>query len=439
MCFIYSKIPEMDTPTGQRVYSFLKKIWPYCRSITGEGLRKTLQAIQNEIPELSILEIPSGSQALDWIVPDEWTIREAWVKNPSGQKVIDFADNNLHILGYSDAFYGWVSKEDLLAHLYTLETQPDVIPYVTSYYKRRWGFCLAHEDLALLNENSYEVYIDADLKPGSLSIGELFLPGDSREEILFSTYSCHPSLANDQLSGVGLAMYLAKWLNELPARKYTYRFLFLPEIIGSAAYLHRYKNEIQTYNLAAFNITCVGDERCWSFLPSRKGNSLSDKAVLNLLGFYTDHFIAYSWNDRGSDESMFCAPGIDIPMVSMMRSKYGTFPEYHTSADTLSNTVSAEGLEQSFQMYVKLIQALEYNYYPKTAVAGEPQLGRRGLYPDLSMKGSTNSVKNLLNILSYCDGEHDIFDISNKAKVPVLDVIGYLELFKKNKLIQFFE
>jgi aminopeptidase-like protein len=197
-------------------------------------------------------------------------------------------------------------------------------------------------------------------------------------------------------------------------------------------------DELKYHTLAAFNLTCVGDERSWSYLPSRNGNSLSDKAVLNLLNFYTSDFECYTWNDRGSDESMFSAPGIDIPMVSLMRSKYGTFPEYHTSADTLGNTVTEEGLEQSFQIYKKLIQALEYNFYPKTAVKGEPQLGRRGLYPDLSIKGSTSSVKDLLNILSYCDGEHDIFDISNKAKVPVMEVIRYLELFKENELVQFF-
>jgi len=425
--------------TGYHIFQFLNRLWPYCRSITGNGLRKSLIEIKSEIRDLSIIEIPTGTKVLDWVVPDEWNIADAWVKDEKGHKIIDFLTNNLHILGYSEPFSGWVSKDELCAHLYSLPDQPSLIPYVTSYYKRRWGFSVSQDCLNKIEGENFQVFIDSKLLPGSLSIGELVLKGSTDKEILFSTYCCHPSMANDQLSGIGIAVYLSKWLLAQPKRKFTYRFVFLPEIIGSAAYLELRMDDLKYHNHAAFNLTCVGDERSWSYLPSRKGNSLSDKAVLNLLNFYTSDFECYTWNDRGSDESMFSAPGIDIPMVSLMRSKYGTFPEYHTSADTLGNTVTAQGLEQSFEMYKKLIQALEYNFCPKTGVKGEPQLGRRGLYPDLSIKGSTSSVKDLLNTLSYCDGEHDIFDISNKAKVPVMEVIRYLELFKENELIQFFE
>jgi aminopeptidase-like protein len=420
---------------GEEIFHFLERLWPYCRSITGEGLRMTLHDIRDLLPGLNVLEVPSGSQALDWVVPDEWNIRDAWIKDSKGRKVVDFTSNNIHILGYSEPYHGWVDRDKLLDRIYTLENQPGSIPYVTSYYKRRWGFCMAHDSLGGLTDDRYEVMIDSTLAPGSLSIGEYILPGKTSEEVLFSTYCCHPSLANDQLSGIGLSVFLALWLSSLPSRRFSYRFVFLPEIIGSAAYLERHQEHLKKHTVAAFNLTCVGDDRCWSYLPSRKGDTLSDKAVLNLLRFHTKGFSTYSWNQRGSDESMFCAPGIDLPMTSLMRSKYGTFPEYHTSADRLGVTVTAKGLQESFEMYNRLVIALERNGRPAVKVLGEPQLGKRGLYPDLSIKGSTDSVKDLLNVLSYCDSENDLFDISDMAGVPVDKVIGYLDKFLEHGLI----
>lgn len=280
------------------------------------------------------------------------------------------------------------------------------------------------------------MYIDSKLFEGSLSIGELYLPGEGKEEILFSTYCCHPSMANDQLSGVALNVFLADWIKQLPHRKYSYRFIFIPEIIGSAAYIHQHLDSLKNNVKAAFNLTCVGDDRVWSYIPSRHGQTLADKVVLNLLHYNVGDFNSYTWNDRASDESMFCAPGIDIPMVSMIRSKYGTFPEYHTSADVVGVTVTEKGMQTSFELYQKLITLLENNEYPIAQVLGEAQLGKRGLYPDLSIKGSTNHVKDMLNVLSYCDGAHDIFDISNKANVAPLEVIKYLRVFKEHDLVK---
>ena len=415
---------------------FINSIWSYCRSITGNGLRATLRAIQQIHPDLKILEVPSGSKVLDWEVPLEWNIKEAWVKDETGQKIIDFDQNNLHILNYSEPFKGRITQSELFEHLYFLEEQPDVIPYVTSYYKRRWGFCVSKNHRENIKGETFEVYIDATLHEGSLSIGELYLAGESEEEILFSTYCCHPSMANDQLSGVALSVFLADWIKQRPHRKYSYRFIFIPEIIGSAAYVHHNLDSLKNNVKAAFNLTCVGDERAWSYIPSRNSNTFADKVVLNLLHHYVGDFNSYTWNDRASDESMFCAPGIDIPMVSMIRSKYGTFPEYHTSADVVGVTVTEKGMQKSFELYQKLITMLENNEYPTAKVLGEPQLGKRGLYPDLSMKGSTNHVKDMLNVLSYCDGAHDVFDISNKAQVAPLEVIRYLGVFKEHDLVK---
>ncbi len=415
--------------------NFIDSIWFYCRSITGDGLRNTLKDIQKIHRDLNIIEVPTGTKVLDWVVPQEWNIRDAWVKNEKGEKIIDFKVNNLHILNYSEPFYGEISKSELLAHLYTLEDQPDVIPYVTSYYKRRWGFCISEIEKKNIIGESFEVFIDSTISDGGLSIGELYLPGKKEKEILFSTYCCHPSMANDQLSGVALNVFLADWIKQIPNRKYSYRIIFIPEIIGSAAYLQMNLEYLKKNVLAAFNVTCVGDDRTWSYVPSRVGSTFSDKVALNVLHHYAKEHKIYTWNDRGSDESMFCAPGIDIPMVSILRSKYGTFPEYHTSDDVLGKTVTEKGMQESFELYQKLLLCLEYNAFPLTQVLGEPQLGKRGLYPDLSIKGSTNSVKDMLNILSYCDGNHDVFDISNRTNVPPLEIINYLTLFKEHGLI----
>jgi aminopeptidase-like protein len=421
--------------SGVEIFAFLSKIWPYCRSITGNGLRKTLYDIRNEIKNLEIIEVPSGTKVLDWTIPPEWNVNSAWVRTLSGKKVIDFEDNNLHLLGYSIPYKGIVSRNELLEHLYTLPEQPDWIPYVTSYYKERWGFCISHKDLDLLVDDYYEVMIDSELKPGSLTYGEVKIPGESSEEILCSTYCCHPSMANDQLSGIGLSVALAKYLQHRKHNRYTYKFIFIPEIIGSAAYLQKELPDIKYRVKAAFNLTCCGDNRSWSYLPTRFGNTYADKVALNALTFSGQPFRSYSWNNRGSDESMFCAPGLDIPMVSIMRTKYGEFAEYHTSGDQLGITVTEDGLETTFQFYKKLFEAIEHDCKPLVSVLGEPQLGPRGLYPDLSIKGSTNIVKDMLNVLSYCDGNNDLFDISNLAQVPTDRVINILAILKSNGLI----
>ncbi|MCU0322709.1 MAG: DUF4910 domain-containing protein [Chitinophagaceae bacterium] len=421
--------------SGEEIFKFLGKLWPYCRSITGNGVRQTLFDIRDEVNQLEIMEVPSGTKVLDWTIPPEWNVKAAYIRTISGKKIIDFENNNLHLLGYSIPYKGIVSRDELIKHIYTLPGQPELIPYVTSYYKQRWGFCISHNDLGLFTEDQYEVFIDSELKDGSLTYGELKVPGESSQEILFSTYCCHPSMANDQLSGIGISVALAKYLLGRKQNKFTYKFIFIPEIIGSAAYLQNELPDIKNRVRAAFNLTCCGDNRTWSYLPTRSGNTYSDKVALNVLSFLEHPFKSYSWNNRGSDESMFCAPGIDIPMVSIMRTKYGEFEEYHTSADRLGITVTEDGLESTFCLYKNLVEAIEHDCKPVSLVLGEPQLGPRGLYPDLSIKGSTMPVKDMLNVLSYCDGQNNLFDISNLAEVPTGKVIDILTVLKSHGII----
>lgn len=412
---------------GHAIHAFARSLWALPRSISGDGLRATLRAIQQINPSLKLIEVASGTTALDWIVPDEWRIGEAWIEGPDGQRIVDVRDSTLHVVGYSTAVDQTLSLQALQENLHSLPEQPDAIPYVTSYYKRRWGFCLSQRQRDNLSEGSYRVHIDAQHFAGSISLGEILIPGDSTEEILLSTYCCHPAMANNELSGPCLLAYLAQWISALPRRRYSYRIVFVPEMIGSIAYLSRKLEALRSNVVAGFNLSCVGDERTWSYLPSRSGDTLADRVALHALRHLTPRFDRYSWLDRGSDESNYCAPGIDLPVASVMRSKYGTYPEYHTSLDTLDDVVTATGLGQSFAMYRQMVGILEQNCYPRALVLGEPQLGRRGLYPSLSGKATPKAVRTMLDLISYADGQHSLLDIADQCDVPVWDLLPILD------------
>lgn len=362
--------------------------------------------------------MPSGKQVLDWVVPEEWEIREAWIVGPDGERIVDFADNNLHVVGYSEAVDREMSLEELQPHLHSLPDQPEAIPYVTSYYNRTWGFCLSDDQRRALKQGRYRAYVDARHFEGSITLGELMIPGASDQEVLLSTYCCHPSMGNNELSGPCLTTYLARWIQS-GEREYTYRILFVPEMIGSIAYLHHHMEEMKANTIAGFNVTCVGDDRAWSYLPSRQGDTLADQVASHVLAHYADNFTEYTWFDRASDESNYCAPGIDLPVASVMRSKYGEYPEYHTSLDDLEHVVTARGLEESFAVHCRMIEAIEANFYPIARVLGEPQLGRRGLYPSLSMKGATKSVRPMLDLLALADGRHSLLDIAVLSGRPI--------------------
>jgi len=404
---------------GHDMMALIERLWPIYRTLAGPGIRETLRILGEPLGGLATSHAATGTRVLDWIVPDEWHLRNAFIEAPDGRRLCDTARNNLHVVGYSTAIDATMTLDELQSHLYSLPDQPDAIPYVTSYYERKWGFCITHRERAGLTDGIYRVRIDASHVPGAVDYGQLVLPGRSQREVLFSTYCCHPAMANNELSGPVLAVALAQWLSQRSERKMTYRFVFGPEMIGAAAVLEAQREQLQSRVEAAFNLTCVGDERAWSFLPTRSGDTYADRLAQHVLRHSVGNYRTYSWHDRGSDESMYCAPGVDIPMVSIMRSKYGEYPEYHTSLDTPGRVVTARGLSESFAVYRTLIDMLETDCTPFNLVLGEPQLGRRGLYPQTSMKGSTASVRDMLDLISYADGNTKLLDIADRCGKPM--------------------
>lgn len=430
-----SKIRDFHlADVGGFCHELARQLFPICRSLTGPGVRETLAHLKVLLPDLTVHEVASGTPAFDWVVPDEWTIRDAYIADESGARIVDFRSHNLHIVGYSEPVDIWVDLEELDKHLYSLPDQPTAIPYVTSYYSRRWGFCLPHEQRVSLKPGKYHVVVDADLKPGVLNYGELIIPGETKEEIFISTYVCHPSMANNELSGPVVATALALWASSLERKKYTYRFVFIPETIGSIVYLSRNISHLKSHVIAGFNISCIGDDRAYSYLPSRNGNTLSDKAALHVLKHISPDFARYTWLDRGSDERQYCAPGVDLPMATITRSKYGAYPEYHTSLDDLT-LVTPTGLAGGFEALKKAIEAVEHNAKFKVAVFGEPQLGRRGLYPTVSARGSADAVRGMMNLISYCDGERSLLEIADIIGVPIWDVVKLAKPLIENGLL----
>jgi aminopeptidase-like protein len=398
---------------GTVMYEWMKDLWPINRSLTGEGVRETLKYLKQLNPELQIKNYQSGEKVFDWEIPDEWNVTEAWVKDPGGNKIIDFSWNNLHLVGYSMPIKQSMRLSDLKNYLHTLPHQPNAIPYVTSYYKRTWGFCLEHKKLEELKDGTYEVYIDSCHKKGVLNFGEVYIAGESQQEILFSTYICHPSMANNELSGPVLASAIILYLKNLKKRKYSYRILLMPETIGSISYISKNFNELRKNVHAGFVLSCVGDEQEYSIINSRYGNNEADRTLGFILSEYvsSDKIKRYSFLSRGSDERQYCSPGVDLPFCGFSRSKYGTYEEYHTSLDNL-DFVSPRGLEQSYVIMTKVIQLLERNCYLKSNFQCEPQLGKRGLYPNISKAGSyPGELRDMMNFLAYADGKNDLIDI----------------------------
>lgn len=420
---------------GKEMFEMAKEMFPICRSITGDGVRETFKILMKSMPDMKLFEVPSGTKVFDWTVPNEWNIRDAYIENENHEKIVDFKVNNLHVLGYSVPIDKWVEKDELLEHVYTLPDQPDLIPYCTSYYKERWGFCMSQLQKDGLKEGKYHVYIDSTLEAGSMTYGELIIPGESEEEIFLSSYTCHPSMANNECSGPVLLAALAKYIKAMPKRRYTYRLVLAPETIGAITYISRNLEALKKNIIAGFNLTCVGDDRTYSIVHSKYSNTLADKVLMNVLKNHTKNFDEYSYLERGSDERQYQAPGVDVPLVCFCRSKYHIYPEYHTSGDNL-DIISPDGLGGSFDVITQCIEALENNYTYKITCLCEPQLGKRGLMPTESNKNSYRDTLILKDIAAYADGTNDIFELSDyighsvKEMIPVINKLvdaGLLE------------
>ena len=413
-----------------------KKLWPINRSLTGEGNRETLKILKSFFNSLKIKEIKSGQKVFDWKIPLEWNVNEAWIKDIKDKTIVDFKKNNLHLVGYSSPINKKIYLSSLKKKIFSLENQPNAIPYVTSYYKRDWGFCMPYNLKKKLNKKTYKVFIDSNFKKGVLNYGEIIVKGKSKKEIFFSTYICHPSMANNELSGPCVAISLAKWLKGQKNLKYSYRIVFVPETIGAIAYIHKNLSKLKKNVFAGFNLTCLGDERCYSYLPSRNGNTYSDILAKHVLYNTDKNYKKYTWLDRGSDERQYCAPGIDLPIATIMRSKYGTYPEYHTSLDRIGTVVTEKGLNQSLDIFKKIIFIIEKNLKPKTNIICEPMLSKRNLYPTLSIKKNNSDSRNILNFLSFCDGKHTLLEISEKIFLNFDKAYNYYLILKKKKILK---
>ncbi|MBI2826652.1 MAG: DUF4910 domain-containing protein [Planctomycetia bacterium] len=415
------------------MHRLIADLYPICRSITGDGFRRTLGRLREQIP-LEIHEVPTGTPVFDWTVPREWNIRDAWIKNAAGEKVVDFRRSNLHVVNYSVPVHGKMPLAELRKHLHALSDRPDWIPYRTSYYQESWGFCLAANELARLADGEYEVHIDSSLQNGSLTYGELYLPGRRTGEVLLSCHACHPSLCNDNLSGVSLVAALAELLRGV-ALEYSYRFLFIPGTIGSIAWLAR--NEAQASRIRhGLVVACVGDSGSFHYKRSRHGDAEIDRAVVHALKHCGKKYEVRAFSPYGYDERQFCSPGFNLAVGSLTRTPHGQFPEYHTSADNL-DFVKPEALAGSLAVYLAVLRILENdaryrNLNPKC----EPQLGKRGLYRTLGGLPDAGQLEMaMLWVLNLSDGEHSLLDIAERSELSFDSIHTAARTLVENQLL----
>jgi aminopeptidase-like protein len=433
-CSLTDVLASVDhDAVGARLHSLIAELYPICRSITGDGVRRTLARIGEEIP-LTVEEVPTGTEVLDWTVPREWNIRDAWVKGQSGERVIDFNDSNLHVLSYSMPFAGRVRREELDRHLFSLPEHPDWIPYRTSYYDEAWGFCVSHTQRLALREPEYEVVIDSSLEDGSLTYAECLLEGDLHDEVLVSCHVCHPSLCNDNLSGIAVATALARTLAEA-RRRFSYRFLFIPGTIGSITWLARNEAHLDRVKHGLV-LTCVGDGGRSTYKRSRRGDAEVDRAMAHVLRHSGQDHELLDFSPWGYDERQYCSPGFDLPVGCLMRTPHGRFPEYHTSADDL-DLVRPEALADSYAKCLRLFDVLERNRtYLNTTPKGEPQLGRRGLYQAVGGQVDREAVQMaMLWVLNQSDGSKDLLEIATRSSLSYETIANAAALLRDHGLL----
>lgn len=420
--------------SGLEMHALATELYSHCRSITGDGVRATLRRLALEIP-IGIHEVPSGTRVFDWTVPEEWNIREAWIRDPSGRVVVDLANHNLHVVGYSTPVRAKMSLAELKPRLFSLPDQPDLIPYRTSYYNKTWGFCLPHRELERLEDGDYEVCIDSTIKDGSLTYGECLIQGATDEEVLISCHTCHPSLANDNLAGIVVAVALAKRLAARP-RRLSYRFLFIPGTIGSIAWLALHEAEIRRIKHGLV-LTCAGDAGSVTYKKSRRGNAVIDRAIQHVLKMRGGEYRVMEFHPYGYDERQYCSPGIDLPVGCLMRSRHGTFPEYHTSADNL-DFIKPEFLADTLGKALEAFEVIEGNArFSNLKPMCEPMLGKYGLYGGGG--GQRTGILDelaLLWVLNQSDGENDLLAVAEKSGMPFRKLLAAAESLEHAGLLQ---
>ena len=424
---------ESSDPCGVEIHDLIRDLFPICRSITGEGVRQTLRRLQQFIP-LDIHEVPSGTTAFDWTIPNEWNIRDAWIKDVSGTKVVDFQRSNLHVVNYSLPVRARMSLRDLRPHLFTISEHPEWIPYRTSYYRETWGFCLSQNQLQQMPEGDYDVCIDSSLEPGHLTYGELLVPGEIEDEFLIAAHVCHPSLCNDNLSGVCIAAHLARHLLDQKQRRHSYRFLFIPGTIGSITWLAGNVEQLDRIR-GGLTLVCLGDANPLTYKRSLHGHSEIDRAVANVLAHCGEASNVIDFFPYGYDERQFNSPGFRLPVGSLMRGRHGLFPEYHTSADDLE-FVRPDQLARSFRVLGRVIAILDGNRtYQNLFPFGEPQLGKRGVYREM---GDADQAKQLamLWVLSLSDGRHSLLDMTERSGFDFEMVRAAADLLTKCSILR---
>jgi aminopeptidase-like protein len=417
---------------GREMHRFAEQLYPICRSITGEGIRQTLRKVQEKIP-LQLTEVPTGTAVLDWTVPKEWNIRDAHIKDAHGIKVVDFKKCNLHALNYSAPLRGTFSLSELRGHLATLPDHPEWIPYRTSYYKENWGFCLSHNQMLALREGDYEVCVDSTLEDGHLTYGECYLPGASSGEVLISSHACHPSLANDNLSGIVVATALAKFLMGRELR-YSYRFVFAPGTIGAITWLAKNREAVGRVRHGLV-LTGIGNADAFHYKKSRQGNAEIDRAAAHVLRHNSKSAEVLEFSPYGYDERQYCSPGFNLPVGCLMRSVWGTFPEYHTSADNLE-FIRPEQLAESLRVCAAIVDVLENNRrYQNLSPYGEPQLGKRGLYRSTGGETIGADINAQLWVLNLSDGDNSLLDIAERSAIPFATIFAAAERLRQGELL----
>ena len=432
MPFMEKVDPEKRTEIGGELLQFARELFPICRSITGNGLRQTLAMVGERIP-LEISEVPTGTPVFDWTVPKEWNIRDAYIQGPDKKRVVDFQKSNLYILNYSTPISAKMTLPDLKPHLHTIPQHPDWIPYRTSYYKEDWGFCLTHNQMLTLKDQEYEVCIDSTLENGSLTYGECYLAGRTSEEVLISCHACHPSLANDNLSGLTVATFLARLLSGKELR-HSYRFLFIPGTIGAITWLSR-NRETAGRIRHGLVLTSIGDRGPFHYKRSRQDTAEVDRVAEHVLKHTSSAATILPFAPVGYDERQYCSPGFNLAVGCLMRSVWGTFPEYHTSADNL-DFLSAESLAESLEVCAAIVHVLENNRSCRNlAPFCEPQLGRRGLYHSTGGVSPEAEISARLWVLNMSDGHHSLLDIAERSGLPFALLQDAAELLSRNGLL----